>query len=310
MQIPASPPDLHVPLIARRELQPVLPVTAVPGISEIAEHLDPQVALQWAQPVFKGQLTDPSRSALEKAIETAFVKTANPTNTDAPRSLASAIEWSTATPGLQTLLTRAGQNATPKSWPLWPSSPDLSNEKNGPAHEPGLDLFKRLASTYQSLKSSDVFAAQHLAQALLTPTVGDSDGPSPSSLQIQQWLSCLDPQSDSAQQATHMLMTGQMVWQGEISPGNAVRMQREDAWKESSVHPGQIEKGASLVVEITLPHLGKLKICGYKWTDQLDLAIQFSPNGKQALMDARPQLEDRLQSIETENIHTHWLEKA
>jgi hypothetical protein len=306
MQIPASPPDLSVPLIARRELQPVTPVTAVPGISELAEHLDPRVALQWAQPVFKGQLIDPTRSAIEEAIQPQPGKAANQSGSTPTISTQPSIEWSTATPGLQTLLTRAGTSVIPQSWPTRSNTPDPSTSNANP----GLGVIKQLESTYQSLKSSNLFAAQHLAETLL-PKSGVVPESTPQLLQhMQQWIACLDPESQTAQQAANMLMTGQMVWQGEIYPGNAVRMQREDAWKESPTHPGQIEKGASLVVDITLPHLGQLKICGYKWADQMDLAIQFTPSGKQALMDARSKLEAQLQAVHTEKLRTHWLEKS
>lgn len=305
MQIPASPPDLSIPLIARREVQPVLPVTATPGISEIAEHLDPQVALQWAQPVFKGQSADASRSALEQTVN-ALLNSKLQRPISAPSASSKpAIEWSTATPGLQALISRAGQADGDNVFPLWPRPLEEASEKIDQA----TDLVKRLESAYQSLKSSSIFAAQNLAAALLPQPTTASAEEVPNVQQLQQWLASLAPDSESAQQAANLLMTGQMVWQGELSPGIAVRMQREDAWRESATQVGQIEKGASLVVNITLPRLGELKIIGYKWQDMLDVTVQFPSTGKVALMQAWPELEERLQTISVQELQSHWVEK-
>ena len=122
-------------------------------------------------------------------------------------------------------------------------------------------------------------------------------------------MACLAPDNETAQQAANMLMTGQMVWQGELQPGMAVRMQREDAWRESAAQAGQLEKGACLVVDITLPRLGKLKIIGHKWQDKMDLAVQFSATGKQVLAAAWPQLQERLQAVNGQDLQAHWVER-
>ena len=64
MFIPAQTPDLQLPLTQLLETKPVVPVTAVPGIPEDAQHLDSRVALQWAQPVLPGEKGQAARNAL------------------------------------------------------------------------------------------------------------------------------------------------------------------------------------------------------------------------------------------------------
>ncbi len=77
MFIPSQTPDLHQPLTQLLETKPVVPVTAVPGIPEDAQHLDSRVALQWAQPVLPGEKGHSARTSLEVPLAVQIVKSLN-----------------------------------------------------------------------------------------------------------------------------------------------------------------------------------------------------------------------------------------
>ena len=126
-------------------------------------------------------------------------------------------------------------------------------------------LFKSEAS-----RSADFEAIQQLAQPVHEP--------SPS--QLTQWVSALEPDSDAAEQAARMLTQGNMVWQAELVPGLPMRIVREDAWRNNPQQAGQLEKGAMLKVEITLPNLGALRIVGSQWGQDISLHISHGkPDG-------------------------------
>jgi len=115
----------------------------------------------------------------------------------------------------------------------------------------------------ESLKNSEVHAFQQLAQPIQDPSAS----------QLAQWVSALEPDSDAAEQAARMLAQGNMVWQAELVPGLPMRIVREDAWRNNPEQTGQLEKGAMLKVEITLPNLGELRILGSQWGQDISLHI-------------------------------------
>jgi hypothetical protein len=116
-----------------------------------------------------------------------------------------------------------------------------------------------------------VFAAQKLNEAWLSRR--DASFQEPSAAQLTQWVSALEPDSDAAEQAARMLTQGNMVWQAELVPGLPMRIVREDAWRNNPKQTGQLEKGAMLKVEITLPNLGELRILGSQWGPDISLHI-------------------------------------
>jgi hypothetical protein len=115
----------------------------------------------------------------------------------------------------------------------------------------------------ESLKNSEVEAFQQLAQPIQEPNAA----------QLAKWVSALEPDSDAAEQAARMLTQGNMMWQAELVPGLPMRIVREDAWRNNPEQAGQLEKGAMLKVDITLPNLGQLRIVGSQWGQDISLHI-------------------------------------
>jgi hypothetical protein len=95
----------------------------------------------------------------------------------------------------------------------------------------------------------------------------------PSMTQLTKWVAALEPDSDYSQQAAHMLTQGQMMWQADLAPDIPMRMVREDAWRNAANKPAQLEKGALLKVEVELPNLGRIRITGSQWGEDLSLQI-------------------------------------
>jgi hypothetical protein len=165
------------------------------------------------------------------------------------------------------------------------------------------EVLSQLKIIYQAIAGSDVFAAQRLNEAWMprklepkqTPkleTLKSSDLEAfqqlaqpiqePSAAQLSQWVSALEPDSDAAEQAARMLTQGNMVWQAELVPGLPMRIVREDAWRNNPEQAGQLEKGAMLKVDITLPNLGQLRIVGSQWGQDISLHIS---HGKPDISD-------------------------
>ena len=156
------------------------------------------------------------------------------------------------------------------------------------------EVLSQLQKIYQAIAGSDVFAAQRLNEAWMPRKLEPKQAPKldalksseveafeqlaqpvqdPSTAQLTQWVSALEPDSDAAEQAARMLTQGNMVWLAELVPGLPMRIVREDAWRNNPEQAGQLEKGAMLKVEITLPNLGELRILGSQWGQDISLHI-------------------------------------
>jgi hypothetical protein len=193
-----------------------------------------------------------------------------------------------------------------------------------------------LLHIYEDLTSSTVFAAQRLgeawlprrttplgevAQNFLEPKAEKSELPAkqappveranvvqdefkslsqpvsePSMAQLTKWVAALEPDSEPAQQAAYMLTQGQMVWQSELAPGIPMRLVREDAWRNAAHKPAHLEKGAMLKVEVDLPNLGRIRITGSQWGQDLSLQIAHAANAQDRWTSVAPSLLQDLQA--------------
>ena len=166
-----------------------------------------------------------------------------------------------------------------------------------------------LLNLYQALANSEIFAAQRLSEAWLPKRVKPHLGEAkeafnalaqpiaePSISQLTKWVAALEPDSEHAQQAAHILTQGQMVWQAELMPGIPMRLVREDAWRNQANKPAQLEKGATLKVEVELPNLGRIRIVGSQWGSDLSLQIAHAANAQDQWSSLMPSLMEELQA--------------
>ena len=166
-----------------------------------------------------------------------------------------------------------------------------------------------LLNLYEALANSEIFAAQRLSEAWLPKRVKPHLGEAkeafnalaqpiaePSISQLTKWVAALEPDSEHAQQAAHILTQGQMVWQAELMPGIPMRLVREDAWRNQANKPAQLEKGATLKVEVELPNLGRIRIVGSQWGSDLSLQIAHAVNAQDRWSSLMPSLMEELQA--------------
>ena len=212
---------------------------------------------------------------------------------------------------------QASENTTPKATSNEASSTNVTA------------VMGQLKNIFQAIAGSDVFAAQRLNEAWMprklepkqTPKLEAFKSPEveafqqlaqpiqePSASQLAQWVSALEPDSDAAEQAARMLTQGNMVWQAELVPGLPMRIVRDDAWRNHPEQAGQLEKGAMLKVDITLPNLGQLRIVGSQWGQDISLHISHGlqdGNGKVNWTALAPEL---LQELKTQGVNNVKIE--
>jgi hypothetical protein len=312
MFIPTPVQELHLPLTQKLEVGPVSPVTAVPGVAEEAQSLDSRVALQWTQPVFAGAEGQAGRSALAAPLPQALLQSPKlavpgfqPQGAD-PDALKSGDVHPLLAQGLSTWLSGVlaksnGNVANLMPFLLSIAAQTSAKPKDGEPKAPSsADINSQLKSIYQAIAKSDVFAAQKLNEAWLSRR--DASFQEPSAAQLTQWVSALEPDSDATEQAARMLTQGNMVWQAELVPGLPMRIVREDAWRNNPKQTGQLEKGAMLKVEITLPNLGQLRVAGSQWGQDISLQVLYGKpdeDGKVNWLALAPKL---LQELKTQGL--------
>lgn len=319
MHIPAPAQDLHLPLTQRQEASPVVPVTAVPGVAEQAQSLDSRVALQWTQPVFQGDHGQSVRTSLAAPLPLP-VPGFEPQGAD-PDALSSGQVHPLLAQGLATWLGRVvtePASSMPPAGPQ-PQAPAASSSAPPAPTQTAAPVVAALLGMYQALAGSEVFAAQRLAQtwaprhvaparaapASLRQAADEFRGvaqtaEAPSVQQLAQWGAALEPDSESARQAARMLTQGQMFWQTELVPGLPLHMVREDAWRAHPLHPGQLEKGACLRVDIELPRLGRLRVVASQWGGDLSLHIAHARDAQGEWSALVPEL---MQDLHAKGVH-------
>ncbi len=298
MQIPLTLPEQTTPQPTRRDIQALSPVSPVPGVEGQAETLDPRLALQWTQPVLGGQSTDLARSVLERVTPPASAPGAAPGTATA----AQAIAWSSLAQTLGPLLQRIGLSGSADGV-AWPTATSPATERPPTSQPAGSAVVEALSSLRRQLAASDVFAAHHLVRHWFTPSDDRFRGNSPPAEDrpdidtLSQWVSALSPESDAAERITRLLVQGRMHWEGELLPGIAVQLDREDAWREDPAYSGQVQRGAALRAQIDLPRSGRMTVWAYQWGTHIDLRVNIPDAPDSALETAWPSLQDRLTAL-------------
>ena len=352
MFIPVPTQDLHLLVTQKLEASPVVPVSAVPGVAEESQSLDSRVALQWTQPVFAGAEGQADRSALAAPLPEALLSSPKssvpgyePQGAD-PDALQFGDVHPLLAQGLSNwisgVLAKPSGNANVTNLIiLMAKVAEKDSENASPANEvnettntTASAVMGQLKKIYKSIAGSDVFAAQRLNDAWMPrKVVANSTFRSkviekselenflqlaqpiqaPSTAQLRQWVSALEPDSDSAEQAAQMLTQGNMVWQAELAPGVPMQIIREDAWRNNPQQAGEIEKGAMLKVETTLPNLGKIRIVGSQWEQDISLHISHESqagNGKVNWSTLKPMLIQELKTQGLKDVKIESLSEA
>jgi len=168
--------------------------------------------------------------------------------------------------------------------------PHFDTQENLQADQPQSNASSPGTSLKHTVPKVHAGEAQEAFNALAQPIA------EPSIAQLTKWVAALEPDSEHAQQAAQMLTQGQMVWQADLAPGIPMRMVREDAWRNQANKPAQLEKGATLKVEVELPNLGRIRIVGSQWGSDLSLQIAHAATAQDQWSSLMPSLMEELQA--------------
>ena len=306
------PPHLPDAGQARRSESPA---RSVPPVIDASVSIDHGVTLDLSPPVGRSATEGRARDSLN-----ASVSDINQTRAGKAAELAKgdvAAELSQLPPGLaQRVGKLLAQLAVPQlleSGPVqWPSADGSAMPQyNALADEPG----KGLLQLRQQLADSPMFDLHRLVDRLMPAassdpsfgaaallgekSVGDA-APDSADQGPQRPLPAVTaeppqaPRLDQAQvrDGLRLLMHGQILWSGELSPGLFARVEREDGWQADPHEPGQMIKGTALNIELRMPNLGLVRVRGLQIKDSIEVAIEVDESLREIL---GPQM-DELQS--------------
>ncbi len=111
------------------------------------------------------------------------------------------------------------------------------------------------------------------------------------------------PDSQSLQDGLNLLMHGQLVWHGELTPGVPAKIYREDTYAEDpSIPGGGLVKGAQISIELTLPTIGQVVVRGLQIADSVSVVIQPEQRGQTVLARNFDALKEHLVSASLETV--------
>ena len=286
MQIP---PNISKPVAPPpQELKPepvarVAPV--VMGDSSVI--LDPSVVLKTPVPVSSGpRLPNAVRSSLD---QTGAIYT----SPEIPEDAEAAAHIARLTAQLGKV--ESGEHSV--SWPLPKEVTDRQQQQPSDqalARDPkeALNVLKR------GLDQSSMMAIANFAQAVgVAPKTKALQSASESVQKIPE------KNSQSVQDGLNVLMHGQLVWDGELTPGVRGKIYREDTYGEDPKHPGgPMVKGTQITISAQLPTLGEVTIRGIQIAESVSVVVAPQKQGEQVLAQNFEALKSHLLSAAMESV--------
>jgi hypothetical protein len=89
-------------------------------------------------------------------------------------------------------------------------------------------------------------------------------------------------------------MDGRLQWQGVLTPGVPLQLERSDAWQASRHATGGMEKGSSIRLRLQLPNLGAMELRALGFAGQVSVRIHADEQATPALAKALPSLQAKL----------------
>jgi hypothetical protein len=115
---------------------------------------------------------------------------------------------------------------------------------------------------------------------------------------VEQWMQGIESDSSDALEAAQLLLNGKLIWQGQLSDGTPMLMQRYDVWRETKKQREPVERGVGISIETDLKNRGPVKIEGWQWRDALEIIVTGNdpispPNSWDGWHDLVERLRDR-----------------
>ncbi|OZA12069.1 MAG: hypothetical protein B7Y05_13190 [Polynucleobacter sp. 24-46-87] len=156
-----------------------------------------------------------------------------------------------------------------------------------------------MATLYQNLQSSGIFAADQLKR-LLFPASEDDGAPLATSNSVEaesaNLVNQLSTDSPAVRDSVKLLLRGDILWQGQLMPNVQGRLYREDAWEADPDQPGQLQKGSRITMEVTLPNLGPFKVVGTQFGESVHVAVEGAPEAQSTLTNAFSDLLEQIRA--------------
>ena len=298
--IPSGSPVNPVMDFRRNDL--VTPPTA-PAIIENVQAIDPRVALNMPIPVASSPDSAALRDALlasqpNNAVLLELSGTQAQQETVLDPVLAQSLSKMDSLGSLalgqllsDSLLNESANAGNQSTQVHWPGS--LNNNPNALATDPKAAM----STLYQNLQNSGIFAADQLKKLLMP--AGSMDEQHLQVLESTQQqvgglLEQLATDNPAMKDAVKLLLRGDLVWQGQLTPNVQAKIYRSDAWETDPQNSSQLLKGSRLTMEVNLPNLGKIEVVGVQFGDQLNIQVKASNASNQILL---PQFDVLLQQM-------------
>ena len=156
-----------------------------------------------------------------------------------------------------------------------------------------------MATLYQNLQSSGIFAADQLKR-LLFPASEDDGAPLATNNSVEaetaNLVNQLSTDSPAVRDSVKLLLRGDILWQGQLMPNVQGRLYREDAWEADPEQPGQLQKGSRITMEVTLPNLGPFKVVGTQFGESVHVAVEGAPEAQSTLTNAFSDLLEQMRA--------------
>ena len=302
MQVPSTPADIGNALPQRLGPAAVAAVSAVQALPEEAKNLDTRLALQAVQPNQAGEGAARLRQAIDAPLPqlrspSAILNWLAQTGTPATATGTSVAAWLAAH--------FSAQQVASSPWPMPQGRPVETASKEGRAW-----ANRWLTQMQAGLIEAGVFTADQLSAQFFRP-MGQREGEqgrlpaatphlSETPMDDAAWTSALRnlrPESDAAKLAGQMLVSGQLVWNGELAPGVPLQVSRHDAWK-GDPETGEAVKGVALHMSLSLRRLGAIEIHAQYFGDQGEVQITSpSADARNDLRAGWTEIQKTLQSL-------------
>jgi hypothetical protein len=167
----------------------------------------------------------------------------------------------------------------------------ISSDSSGTNSAGGSSASGNASSSNQSSANAAVHAGMlHLGQAQ-KPTASSALQNMPA------------PDSQALQDGLNLLMHGQLVWQGQLTPGVPAKIYREDAYLEDPATPGGgLVKGAQISIELELPTIGQVVVRGLQIAESVSVVIHPEQRGQTVLARNFQALKDHLVTASLEAV--------
>jgi len=288
--IPSGSPVNPVMDFRRNDL--VSPPTA-PAVIENVQAIDPRVVLNMPTPVASSPDSAALRDALlasqpNNAVLLELSGTQAQQETVLDPVLAQSLSKMDSLGSLalgqllsDSLLNESANAGNQSKQVNWPGS--LNNNPNALATDPKAAM----NTLYQNLQNSGIFAADQLKKLLMP--AGSMDEQHLQVLESTQQqvgglLEQLATDNPAMKDAVKLLLRGDLLWQGQLTPNVQAKIYRSDAWETDPQNSSQLLKGSRLTMEVNLPNLGKIEVVGVQFGDQLNIQVKASNASNQILL--------------------------